>query len=200
MVSAASRLRIILLTWLFVATAVGESGVLTRLPGPGLQAILFGLTLIVIAAYRSWITLYEWVSNVNVRWMVSFHLTRFIGIYFLYLYERGDLPFDFAVKGGWGDIVVAILAVVLLITPTGQWFRKLLLFWNTLGLLDIVYVVLTAGRLNVEEPGSMSALTHLPLSLLPTFLVPIIIATHLFIFIRLSRAGHNPALLTGQTQ
>jgi hypothetical protein len=33
----------------------------------------------------------------------------------------------------------------------------------------------------------MRALTHLPLSLLPTFLVPLIIASHVVIFARLSR-------------
>jgi hypothetical protein len=37
----------------------------------------------------------------------------------------------------------------------------------------------------MSNPESMSAITKLPLSLLPTFLVPIIIFTHIVIFIRL---------------
>ena len=59
--------------------------------------------------------------------------------------------------------------------------------WNFVGLIDIGMVVLAAARLGLTEPASMRALTHLPLSLLPTWLVPLIIATHLLIFVRLRR-------------
>jgi hypothetical protein len=61
------------------------------------------------------------------------------------------------------------------------------LLWNAAGLLDILFVVATASRLALAEPASMSALLRLPLSLLPTFLVPIIIATHVMIFAWLRR-------------
>jgi hypothetical protein len=37
------------------------------------------------------------------------------------------------------------------------------------------------------DPASMQALLVLPLSLLPTFLVPLIIASHVLIFARLRR-------------
>jgi hypothetical protein len=56
--------------------------------------------------------------------------------------------------------------------------------WNVIGLIDILMVVATAARLNLQNPGSMSALTELPLSLLPTFLVPLIIFSHVVIFTR----------------
>lgn len=77
--------------------------------------------------------------------MVSLHLTRFVGIYFLYIYYRyGALPRAFAVPGGWGDIIVATLALGLLgvageLEPR-RWFVGL---WNTLGLIDIRFVVAT---------------------------------------------------------
>jgi hypothetical protein len=56
-----------------------------------------------------------------------------------------------------------------------------------LGLIDILIVVTTATRLALRDPDSMVALLQLPLSLLPTFLVPLIIFTHLIIAIRLFR-------------
>ena len=60
------------------------------------------------------------------------------------------------------------------------------LVWNIAGFADILFVVSTAARLGLAEPQSMKALTEFPLALLPTFLVPIIIATHLLIFFRLA--------------
>ena len=60
--------------------------------------------------------------------------------------------------------------------------------WNVVGLIDILLVVATAARLGLQDPDQMRALTVLPLSLLPTFLVPLIISTHVIIFFRLRRA------------
>ena len=40
----------------------------------------------------------------------------------------------------------------------------------------------------MENAWQMRALTYLPLSLLPTFLVPLIIASHVILFSRLRRA------------
>ena len=133
--------------------------------------------------------------NVDIRALVLVHLTRFVGIYFLILYGRGELPYAFVVPGGLGDIAVAVTALlVALFSPIGGavgW--KIVLLWNLFGLIDILFVVATAARLTMSNPESMSAITRLPLSLLPTFLVPIIIFTHVVIFIRLfeSRKENN---------
>jgi len=61
-------------------------------------------------------------------------------------------------------------------------------------LLDILFVVVTASRLAFADPDSMSALLRLPLSLLVTFLVPIIIVDHVVVFWRLRarRASARP--------
>ncbi|MEO8140652.1 MAG: hypothetical protein ABI742_13445, partial [Gemmatimonadota bacterium] len=115
-------------------------------------------------------------------------------IYFLVLYGRGELPFAFAVPGGWGDIAIATGALILvLLVPDLAARRGLVLLWNLLGLADILFVVVTAARLALADPNSMAALQRLPLSLLPTFLVPIIIASHLLLFTRLIGEKVRPA-------
>ena len=58
-------------------------------------------------------------------------------------------------------------------------------------MVDILFVVVTAVRLGAADPASMAALQRLPLNLLPTFLVPLIIATHVILGVRLAR-GRRP--------
>ncbi len=60
-------------------------------------------------------------------------------------------------------------------------------YYALLGLADILFVVATAARLAAANPESMAALLRLPLSLLPTFLVPLIIASHVVLGVRLAR-------------
>jgi len=156
---------------------------------PFLQIALFGLVVLLLLLY--WLSqgFRDWVLCVNIKLLVAVHLTRFVGFYFLYLYSLNRLPYDFAVLGGWGDIIVASLALlVILFAPLiGKRASLIYFVWNLVGLLDILFVVATAARLATIDPQSMNELLKLPLSLLPTFLVPIIIFTHIIIFVSLYR-------------
>ena len=178
---------VVLVAWLLVAFIFGASGRLQGLQPPAPQLVLVALTVAVLLTFRFVRPIRHWASVVDVRWLVGAHLTRFVGIYFLVLYNRGELPYAFAVPGGWGDIIVAVLALLLIATGPPQGSRRLMfLIWNVVGLLDILFVVATATRLALGDVGSMSPLLRLPLSLLPTFVVPIIIATHVWLFTRLT--------------
>jgi hypothetical protein len=187
-----------LLIWLALAFVVGATGLLAAIGPPFPQLVLGALTVAVLAACRWVPALRAWVLSVDLRALVLFHVTRFVGFYFLALYGRGELPWAFAVPGGWGDIAVAAgsLIVVAAAARSGRvgWWAYLV--WNAAGLVDILLVVATAARLALTMPGSMRALTVLPLNLLLTFVVPIIIATHVVIFARCGRAGGRPSRRT----
>lgn len=176
--------------WLGAAVAVGASGVLTRLRPPGPQGVVVGLTAALILAGFFIPPFRRWLKEVELRAVVGLHLTRFVGLYFLVLYGRGELPRAFAVPAGVGDIMVAALALLLIVAvrPAGGWSRGLYLGWNALGLLDILGVVATAALQGRADPGAMAPLVRLPLSLLPTFLVPVVIASHVLIAARLLSA------------
>lgn len=174
------------LLWLVAALAVGWSGVLRQMRPPGPQIMIVGLTTALVVA--GWLSgsFRGWLKSLDLRRIVALHLTRFVGFYFLWLYGRGELPYRFAVPGGWGDIVVATGAIILLASWARFGSRRPVLFaWNLYGLVDILFVVAAAAAEGRANPASMAALLRLPLSLLATFLVPLIISSHLLIFARL---------------
>lgn len=179
--------------WLLLALAAGASGVTARLVPPLPQAVLLGLVVIQLIAFAFYPGFRSWCMTVDLRALVLFHVTRFVGIYFLILYSEGRLPYAFAVPGGWGDIAVAVYAVLvaLYVKPEGKAGWSVYLLWNLLGFADILFVVITAARLAFSDPASMGELLRLPLALLVTFVVPVIIFTHIVIFARLFRSSKH---------
>lgn len=177
--------------WLLIALVVGASGVLAPLNPPVAVVISIGLTGFALALALRISPVREWVATLDPRWLVAFHLTRFVGFYFLVLYDRGELPRGFALYGGWGDIIVATLAALLLLFVPGLSTRRdrgVVGIWNSLGVIDILAVVAIAVRSGLADPASMAPLLRFPLSLVPTFIVPIVIATHALLFLRLRPA------------
>lgn len=181
-------IRTVLWMWFIAALLAGRLLWLQQLPMPAVQGILLGLTALVLFAYRAVPTVRAWLDAFDLRVLVLLHCVRFVGFYFLLLYDRGDLPYAFAVPGGLGDIAVAAFALAVALIPWSEAARRHAIYiWNVVGLIDILLVVYTAARLGLTSPNSMRALTYLPLSLLPVFVVPLIIASHLIIFTRLRR-------------
>jgi hypothetical protein len=186
-------LALFLIVWLIVALVVSVSGLLHQVavPIPLVGTILTILLLAMLAAWPSW---RERALAKGLAPLIAFHLVRFVGIYFLWLNSLGVLPRNFAVPAGWGDIVVATLAIPLLLMR--DWRsggrRTFLIVWNVLGLVDILLVVANAARMARADPGFQQGFASLPLSLLPLYIVPLIIASHALIFYRLWR--HPPAL------
>jgi hypothetical protein len=179
-----------LVFWLWFAAAVlaGQQLLLQRLPPPAVPATVFSLTALLLVAYFRIAAVRAWADALDLRALVLLHVTRFVGIYFLVLYREGELPRAFAVPGGIGDIVVATLALPVALVPFGpELRRRVTTIWNVVGLVDLLLVAATAARLNLADPGQMRALTRLPLSLLPTLLVPLLLASHAVIFARLAR-------------
>jgi len=178
---------LVLLAWL--CFAVGLAGWFQNASALAVAATVWTLTALVFLACWRVRTIRVCVLNIDLRWLVVLHVTRlFAGAYFLVLCQRRQLPCAFATPAGWGDIVIGVLAVALVSSMHTQFAETVLLSWNTLGLIDIVFVVLSALRVGLKDWQSMHALRELPLSLLPTFLVPLIIASHVLIFVRLIRA------------
>jgi len=172
--------------WFAAIAALAGTGRLATLRPPLPQAIIGALIVALIAAGAALPGFRVWLAGLNLRQIIALHVTRFVGVYFLVLLGRGTLPAAFALPAGWGDIAIAAAAVVLvLFVPDLIGHRAMVMTWNLLGLADILFAVFTATRLAFADPASMSAMLTLPLALVPFFLVPIIIGSHLLLFVRL---------------
>ena len=180
--------------WFVLACALGASGRLSAITAPWPQAMIGAITLAIVLTGALHPGLRAWLAHVNLRGFVAFHVTRFIGIAFLVLSARGELSRAWAIPAGWGDIVVALGALLIaLIMRDPQARPGLLGLWNVVGFADIVLVVVTAARTGLGDPASMAPLFRFPMSLVPTFIVPFVIASHLLVFWRLGRGASRPA-------
>lgn len=177
----------ILVVWFVMALAIGFTGRMADLRPPLPQVVIAVLTVSALATVLLVPRFRTWADHGSLRVLTSVHVSRFIGVYFLLLAHRGTLAPAFAIPAGWGDLAVAVGALVLILsvkprTASGRLYYSV---WNIIGLIDILFVVTLAARLGFADPASLRPLLRLPLCLLPTFLVPVIIVSHLLLFRRL---------------
>jgi hypothetical protein len=133
--------------------------------------------------------------------LIAANAGRLLGAFFLLLHADGRLSRTFATSAGWGDITAAALSlpVAWLVHRRGPGWRPLALAWNAFGFLDLVMAV-TLGigsqpafplRFIFEEPGT-ALMASLPWLLIPGYLVPLYLLTHLAVFAQLAAsAGHR---------
>jgi hypothetical protein len=119
---------------------------------------------------------------------------RIAGYVFLVLYTFGILPGIFALPAGWGDVAIGLTAAFVATRLANPEHRKSFMFWQALGIFDLVLAVTlgTTARLLAPHAVATSALTALPLSLIPTFAVPLLMILH-FICIAQARQWPVPA-------
>ena len=184
--------RLIVFVWLAIAAVVGSTGALRRLPVPP-PAIAAGLTIAALLVIRLSPRARQAVHELGPGPLVLFHLTRIAaGAYFLVLGASGVLPVEFTTMAGWGDILVGVGAIAVLwraLPARTAAHRLALLVWNVLGLLDILGVLGNAVRLFIQDPSFVDPFMSLPLAILPTFVVPIVIVSHVLLFAWTRRSG-----------
>lgn len=123
------------------------------------------------------------------------HAVRVLGVLFLIAMAQGMLPAVFALPAGLGDMAVGVSALLLM----RRWTRGGAIWVNVFGLVDLV-VALTLGFLGglsahpiLAVTPSTVAMTLLPLTLIPTAVVPLDSALHVLSLIRLRAATRVPA-------
>jgi hypothetical protein len=106
---------------------------------------------------------------------------RIIGFTFVLLQARSVLPTVFALPAGYGDMAIGATAAYVAWKLTAPTHRNAFILWQVLGITDLVVAVTlgTTARLLAPHEASMLAMTVLPLSLVPTVLVPVFLFFHI---------------------
>jgi hypothetical protein len=179
------------LLWLLAALVLGGSGALLGLRPQVLLLLVASLAIVLVVASFIVPTLRRFVVEADLRLLAGFHLFRFVGLYLIVLGARGVLPGLFVLAAGWGNLVVAVMALLLIVLlppeapHAGPWW----LVWNLLGLLVSLSIGIVLVFLGASGPGTM--LRVLPWSLLPSFVAPIAVATHVWMLLRLIHADRG---------
>ncbi len=116
--------------------------------------------------------------------LIRLHLWRLVGIVFLILMVRGQVPALWALPAGIGDILVAATAPWVARNVDRPRGRRRAIAWNLFGMADLIVAV---GLGTMTSPGSTQVfntvptselMTHFPMALVPTFLVPLAFTLH----------------------
>jgi len=193
---------VLIATW-FVAALTASALHIFRTPSgqPPLPLGLAALGPIAVFAlwFRSSERFRQFALALNPRTLTIVQCWRIVGFVFLVLYTYGILPGLSALPAGWGDIFVAATAPLVAIKLADPKHRSSFIFWQALGILDLLMAVgLGAAASLIDLRGiPTSPMTVLPLSLIPTFVVPLLLIFHLICIAQARRwpsQGHSGIL------
>lgn len=181
---------LLIIAWLLGVVILSASGLLAH--GEGLLRLLMpALIVLPIATFGiAWQTskpFRERVLAIDTGVLVILHSWRMVGMGFLFLNAHGILPGLFTWLAGVGDMLSAFGAVLIgtALLKGREVSRATLLGWNSFGLLDFgVAVVIGTSLRSIYLGGAVNtdAMALLPLSLVPTVIVPLYVITHLIIY------------------
>ena len=167
-----------------------------------LPVVIFAIWYLRSAEFR------QFVLAADLRILTLAQTWRVGGVVFLLLHRQGVLPGVFALPAGWGDIAIGATAplVAWAISSKKHFPTRVFVLWNVLGMLDLVMAVslgvlasasplgILAGAITTEVMGKF------PLSLIPTFFVPVLIIFHLIALGRVHQSTRRSSegIETGQ--
>ncbi len=136
------------------------------------------------------------VVAIPIATLVALNIGRALGAFLILLYAEERLTSTFANTAGWGDIAVAVLAIPVALAAHRKiaGWPALVLGWNLLGFADLITAVtLGVGSADsplrfIYEPNATGTIATLPWVLIPGFLVPSYLLTHLAIFAQLRKS------------
>jgi hypothetical protein len=157
--------------------------------------VVFGIWFAMSDTFR------RFALSLNPRTLTFVQAWRIFGFVFVVLEARGVLPAIFALPAGYGDMAIGATASIVALTLARPNHRTAFITWHALGMADLLMAVGlgTTARLLSSEGASMAAMTVLPLSLVPTFIVPLLFILHIICIARAMQWRVAPGDLSLET-
>lgn len=186
-----------LVGWFAAAGIAGAMGIINEPNRPPL--VLLGFIAVPIVgftlAYIGSASFRAFADGLSLPLLVGSHLWRFVGLGFVIAWLYGSLPAGFGIPEGFGDIIAASGALALLpALRKGTAARGWLLAWNVWGFVDLVSaitmgVLYSNGPLGLLSAGTVTTrlMVTFPVSLIPTFFVPLFLLLHTLTFKKIAR-------------
>ena len=141
------------------------------------------LSLIVFSMLAKW-SVGPWLSTKSLKIalmiLIAPHAIRHLGLTFLVpSVVDPELSSSFAMAVGYGDLISGLLAILSLVALRRNWGAAIPIIWifNIVGSLDLMNALSQA-----ESVPYLAGTWYIP-----TFWVPILLVSHVMIFIRLLR-------------
>lgn len=189
----------IALIWISIQTFLGLVGIYTNpQENPASFSLLIPPTI--IAMVMVFVTTHgrEFMDNINLRWLTLLHTVRIpVEVCLFWLFQSTYIPELMTFEGRNFDIIAGITA------PIVYWLYfkkkaigpKVLLAWNVVMLLFLLNIVVNA-LLSAPFPFQQFAfdqpnigILYWPFNLLPSFIVPSVIFSHLIAIRQLVKRG-----------
>lgn len=181
----------VLSIWFAAMGPVAQAGLLTPPPTvadpPFVLAPLIGGALLLWSLGRYTARGRAFLSGLDQRHLIGFQVFRVMGGLFLLGWAMGEIPWQFALPAGLGDVwagVAAVQALVALNRGAAK-ARARVVQANLIGLADFAVAVslgliTSEGFLHLAAFETPNIVNQYPLALFPAFFVPLFIAFHLF--------------------
>lgn len=152
------------------------------------------LTIILFAIVGNTSIFKKLLRSITLESLITIHVFRLLGVFFIILYFYHLLPADLAFSAGMGDIITAIFAwpVAKWVSKRGSWSIKAVYAWNIFGILDIVSLLIIVGitiKKSAISGGSedLKEMTIFPFAWFPAFAPATILFLHTIIFRKLQQ-------------
>lgn len=153
---------------------------------PNLPPIALGVAaLLPIALFVVWFAasrgFRRFALSLDLRILTFVQAWRIAGYVFLVLASVRALPVLFAWPAGWGDFFIGLTAPLVAYKLAHPSRRQAFIRWQALGIADLVVAIALGATMRLIEPHGIptSLMTELPMSLVPTFAVPLFFILHL---------------------
>jgi hypothetical protein len=190
-----TRTLLLLVGWFFLALWLGVTGKLNGHGAPpiGIGAAIVVPLLVFAADRRMGSPLFGALARLELPALIAAQTFRVVGVVFLVAWAGGTLPGGFALPAGLGDVAIGLTAPLVAAAVARRPPRLAAArIWNLLGVVDLVMAV-TSGVLHGRSPIGLLAghvttdvMARYPLSLIPTFFVPLALMLHLTTFRKLA--------------